>query len=206
MVNAMDTPGRPTNQLTASQYLRFSTRYLHESLESQIDWSAALSNLAGYCRLLARIQSVQRPVDNALDALLPKAPDQPHERRNAAWLDRDLAWATAQPDGPDKVPQREPVDVSWIGTPAEAAGVAYVFEGSTLGAAVLAKQARDNLGASPDAGCEYLSAYGSQTVPRWRQTQQWLDRSLATEADTAAAAAAAQRAFLAYAQAIGGQS
>lgn len=198
----MEKTGSATSQLTASQYLRFSTRFLHDSLESQVDWKTALSSLAGYCQLLASIRTVQRPVDRILAELLP---DEPAERRNASWIDRDLQWAAGRPGAPTVTPDRQDADLSWITEPAQAAGAVYVFEGSTLGAAVLAKQVRENLGATADAGCEYFSAYGDQTVPRWRQTKAWLDERLTTQEQLDAAAQAAQRTFMAYADAVGGR-
>lgn len=200
--------GDSPNQLSASEYLRFSTRCLHDSLESQIDWGSALSDLACYSQLLARIRSVQRPFDRVFAELLP---DASVDRRNASWIDQDLQWAAErlaaqQPVDRPRTPAREDSDLSWITTPEQAAGAAYVLEGSTLGAAGLAKQARENLGATPEAGCRYFNGYGNQTVPRWRQTKAWLDEWLTSQEQLDAAAQAAQRTFLAYADAVGGQS
>ncbi|MEO6284473.1 MAG: biliverdin-producing heme oxygenase [Dyadobacter sp.] len=53
-------------------------------------------------------------------------------------------------------------------SPAEALGIMYVLEGSTLGGRILYKHVHETLGLSSERGAAYFWGYGSQTGMLWK--------------------------------------
>ncbi|MCA9258909.1 MAG: hypothetical protein KDA61_06900, partial [Planctomycetales bacterium] len=87
---------------------------------------------------------------------------------------------------------------------AEAAGVAYVVEGSALGGQKLADWANRRLGVSATGGGRFFHGNGTQTRAQWLGVTSWLDRVLNTDQQASLATAAAKRTFLIYASQLKG--
>lgn len=97
------------------------------------------------------------------------------------------------------------VGVSWMpGSFAQAAGLMYVLEGSTLGGNILAERVPKIFAGQVAAECtHYFRAYGSETMRLWREYCDFLDRFGEAHADLQAECiAAASSAFTALEEAF----
>lgn len=188
--------GESEGLISPSASLRQSTEQLHRSVEAQIPWASYLSTVERYADLLSRLACLVTAADGAVEQ--QAAPDQPWltRRRTAAALEADLRALAARGVTPSTL--YEPVDFAWVASPAAAAGVLYVLEGSALGAAHLSRIAARDLTITPADGGSYLAGYGQQAARHWREVRDWLDRTLAAPADLDTAVDAARRTFLSY--------
>jgi heme oxygenase len=82
-----------------------------------------------------------------------------------------------------------------VATPAEAMGVLYVLEGSTLGAVAIARALRERLPTAFALASAYVSAYGAETARRWREVQDALVRTAASTVEADVIVAHAKRTF-----------
>lgn len=147
------------------QRLRRETHAQHEAVEAN-RFNAALGagtvTAADAAWFLGKLYGFVAPCEAALQAhaaALDPAWELP-ARRRAHFIPADLA---------DLGAATQPLPLSsWLpplATEAQALGVLYVLEGSTLGGQVIARQLEKNgLGAAR----RYFTAYGALTGPRWQ--------------------------------------
>ena len=102
--------------------------------------------------------------------------------RKSEWLDEDVG-----PIVSSQFPQAGRVSAH-AANAAEAWGALYVFEGSTLGAVVMARLVED-------ATFRYLQGYGAETEAMWSSMKVILDDAIRSEEDLACSVTAARRVF-----------
>jgi heme oxygenase len=164
--------------------LKAHTHALHERLDARIMSLEPFADRARYGRFLRVQYRFQDTVEAGIDAatLSPFVPDLA-ERRRLYLIARDIA------DLGLEAPPAEPV--ARLSTAAEMLGWLYVAEGSTLGAAFLAKEAQ-KLGLDESFGARHLAPHPGGRGLHWRRFTQALDAApLGAEGDALAAAAAA---------------
>jgi heme oxygenase len=156
--------------------LRLATASRHQALEEDLNVIERLGSPPDRRALVARYYGMHAAADFALQTWLGSMRDLDYSaRRRTPLLLRDLAaLGLAVPplaDGP----------AITVSSQAEALGLLYVLEGSTLGGRVirktLAAQGIDDLGLS------FLDPYGAETGNRWKQFLAVLDRDGAHDVD-----------------------
>lgn len=161
--------------------LRAETRTAHEALETDLDIFRHLASEAGRRRLARLFHGLHAGAEAVLAPWLAAVPGLDWEaRRRRPVLDRDLAHL-GEPAPP-------PCPVARPGSRAEALGLLYVLEGSTLGGQVIRKQLLKQ-GRSLD-GVSFLDPYGADTGPRWKSFLAVLDRECPADDPNAGQAAA----------------
>jgi len=174
------------------QRLRHETSAQHEAVEAN-PFNEALGagtvTAAQAAWFLGKLYGFMQPLEDQLATLAP-ALDPAWElpaRRRAHLIPADLADLL----GPAAItPPRCPV-LPPLTTPAQALGVLYVLEGSTLGGQVIARQLEK---AGLGAARRYFTAYGALTGPRWQTTCRLLTEA-ATPENENEIVASAQRTF-----------
>lgn len=135
--------------------LRAATRQLHEHLEERFDAVRLLSDGASRAETLRRYASFHLPADAILGQALRHIPTLEMECRARGHLltphAQDWAWI----DFP------EPAGV------ADALGMLYVVEGTSLGGNVILKRLRDNGADSLEFA--FLHPYGTDTGLMWKR-------------------------------------
>lgn len=159
--------------------LRAETAACHQRLEAR---SAVLERAASPDRrggLVLAFHRLHSAADAGLAPLLAGSPGLDYRRRRRLPLLRaDLASLRVRP-GPRPAPPSPTCQ-------AEAMGMLYVLEGSTLGAQVIR---RDLARAGADfRGLSFLDPYGAETGAMWRSFLAVLTRTAGEQADGAAAA------------------
>lgn len=159
MTTAADTTSEPR-----SRHLKSLTREVHEHLDNSIMSMATFASLEGYVPFLKVQYLFHLAVDplyreEGLKALLPDL----LARRRLPLAAADLAdLAIDRPEaGPPVFAPGARVDVP------TALGWCYVAEGSTMGAALLRKEAA-KLGLSDDFGARHLAPAPEGPAPHWR--------------------------------------
>lgn len=191
------------NNSDASSALKLGTDDLHRQVEESIDWRSNLEELGAYEQFLAKICHFISPADRIIEEYFGGSESWIQTRRTAAWAQSDLRELVAARPGAEHV---ESVDgeasadelYRWVKGPADAAGILYVLEGSTMGSLFLCNLACSNFDSPADAPVKFLSAYGKDTARRWQETKLWLDGFLSTESEIAAAISAARNMFQIY--------
>ncbi|MCH9827514.1 MAG: biliverdin-producing heme oxygenase [Gammaproteobacteria bacterium] len=148
-----------------SDALRYATRGRHERLHewmARADPFASRERYRRYLRVQHAFLDCAAAYGPALDAVLLE----PLVWRCMA-LDRDLADLGASVAA-TSIPA-DPVE------PAHALGWLYVSEGSTLGAALLLREATEHLGLSTDFGARHLAAPPAGRAESWRRFRQSID-------------------------------
>lgn len=177
-----------------SQVLKSATAEAHTRLESVVDARRLLAgpiSLADYARLLIgnyRWHALLEPAILPWMASLPEL-DYAGQRRKLPALEADLRALNLVPAAQL---QQLPARVA-AASLAEALGLLYVLEGSTLGGSVI----RRSLEKQPELAdaLHYYGLYGESLGARWKQFQQLLDRHLQAPGDLRLACDAAQCAF-----------
>ncbi|WBU65367.1 biliverdin-producing heme oxygenase [Paracoccus aerodenitrificans] len=180
----------PAAELPLTKYLRQTTEITHDGVDDLIQKSGAFDCAAKYrnflkvqYQLFADVEPLYHRED--LQNLIPDL--QSRSRLNAVRTDAD-ALGVDLTEG-----LLACCDLSEIDR-AEAAGWLYVTEGSKLGAAFLAKAAQ-KLGITEENGAAHLAPSPEGRAADWREFIFALNDPYWSEADTAAAAHAAQAAF-----------
>lgn len=174
------------------QRLRRDTHAQHEAVEANPfneALGAGTATAAQTAWFLGKLYGFVQPLEKQLAALAPTL-DPAWElpaRRRAHLIPADLADLLG-PAAP--LPPPCPV-LPPLATPAQALGVLYVLEGSTLGGQVIARQLEK---AGLGAARRYFTAYGALTGPRWQATCRLLAEA-ATPENEAEIVASAQRTF-----------
>jgi heme oxygenase len=147
--------------------LRAETQTAHQALEADLDIFNHLTSEPGRRRLARRFHGLHAGAEAVLAPWLAAVPGLDYEaRRRRPALDRDLAHF--------REPAPLPCPVPAPASRAEALGLLYVLEGSTLGGQVIRKQLLKQ-GQSLD-GLSFLDPYGAETGPRWKSFLAVLDR------------------------------
>jgi len=147
--------------------VREATRDMHEALERRLDILSRMETLEGRKVLAERFHALHAGVEAAIASTLQQLPDLNFEdRRRTALLAADLQALGVAPAPPASIKRAE--------STAEALGLLYVLEGSSLGGKVIRKQAMAR-GLDMD-GLSFLSPYGEQTGQYWRAFLDVLDR------------------------------
>lgn len=161
--------------------LRAETRAAHEALEADLDIFHHLASDAGRRRLARRFHGLHAGAEAVLAPWLAALPGLDYEaRRRRPALDRDLAHF-GEPS-PTPCPLADPA------SRAEALGLFYVLEGSTLGGQVIRK--RLLAGGQTLDGVSFLDPYGADTGSRWKAFLAVLDRECPPDRPEAGEAAA----------------
>jgi heme oxygenase len=166
----------------ASATLRSTTADLHERVDARV--RRFLAKGVEGCRDFLRVsQGIVVPWEQELRRFSwPEALRVNDRLCKSAWLEEDIGqFASSQIAKAGRVSAN-------AANAAEAWGALYVFEGSTLGAVVIAKVVED-------ASFRYLQGYGAETQAMWRSMKVILDDVIRSEEDLAGSVTAARRMF-----------
>lgn len=195
----------PVDPVAAHRGLRAATAAAHARTEALLDGPARCSRRDSYHELLQWfgvlhevLEPVLRVIDRRVGGRLDTA-----RRARLPWLHADLAALGGTPARRWAVSTRAAVRDLRADGVAEAIGLQYVLEGSTLGGRVLAAIAHRELGVDRDHGGRYLHGYGSATARRWQEWWQGLP-GLVGDVDLPAVERSAQAAFAAFERAATG--
>lgn len=165
----------------AHRLLRRSTRAAHTRLEASVDLPTRLADPVERARVVQGFAALHAAIEDAAEPWLADVPSLGFsERRRTGLLARDLADL-----GVGHLP---PAPLA-AGDSAEAMGMLYVAEGSTLGGQVIRRSVTDM------AGLGFLDPYGAETGVRWRGFLAVLEDLARTPDQRAAAIVGARRAF-----------
>ena len=149
--------------------LRQQTRDLHQAVDDRFSASGAITTRAGYRLFLSTMAAMHAQFGHAADRAVERAGLAPRAGDHWQRLMADLGCHGVFPSVP--VPGRHNPDVD--------AGVAYVLEGSALGAQLLLKQVRDaEIGG---LGMGYLQSLCDERQVRWARYCRWLDTASVDE-------------------------
>jgi heme oxygenase len=148
--------------------LRGETASEHVRLERVTGMMSPHLTVDGYRRYLLEMGAVHAALEprlSGLEGLAAALPDV-EQRRKLPLLERDLAALGVSPSAlADLARSRPPPPCSGV---AEALGVLYVLEGSTLGGRLIRRHLEAVLGSSVAGATSYLDAYGEVGGP-WRR-------------------------------------
>lgn len=167
--------------------LRAETADSHQRLEESLDLFTKVAERGSRRRLVERFHGLHAGAEQALAPWLAAIDGlEFDDRSRLPHLRRDLK--TLGVSGEAAIcPVATPADA------AEALGLFYVLEGSTLGGHMIGKQlARDGV---DDEGLTFLNPYGAAVGERWRAFMTVLERETASASDRDAAVAGARRGF-----------
>lgn len=157
--------------------LRTETALAHRDLESRLDLASDTLDVPRYVRLLRNFRRATAAYETVVASVLP-APLQPmfESRRKTAMLDDDLRFFDARPD--DHAPEQAAME-HLVGLDRHAAvGAMYVFEGSTLGGAVVARHLERQLGLKTLQGRSYFTPYPGRTGAMWHAFKERVDATV----------------------------
>jgi heme oxygenase len=168
----------------ASSTLRASTANLHERVDARV--RRLLANGVEGCLDFLRVsQGIVVPWERELRRFSWPEELRVRDRlRKSEWLAEDV--------GPFQAGRVS----AHAANAAEAWGALYVFEGSTLGAVVMARLVED-------ATFRYLQGYGAETEAMWSSMKVILDDAIRSEEDLAGSVTAARRVFAQFEKELG---
>lgn len=193
MTSVQPDPTPMTATPLLSERLRNETAALHERMHQLMAVADPFANRAAFARFVAVQYLFQRDLgpllaDRALAALLPDLDSRGREEAARS----DLADLGAE------IP-RDIVAGQSVTLPA-GLGWLYVSEGSTLGAALLLKEAKERLGLSETFGARNLAAYPGGRAAAWKRFVAALDAANHDPADQDQVIAGANAAFERFGQ------
>lgn len=171
----------------AHQRLREATRDDHQRLEDSVQILTRIGTLEGRRGLVVQFHSLHAEVEAAIAPWLANIGALDFAaRRRTSLLERDIAalGTTAARCGDDPVA---------VGSRAEALGMMYVLEGSTLGGRVIRRNVETRGGDM--RGLSFLDPYGERVGERWKSFLAVLAGAARTPADTDALLAGARAGF-----------
>jgi|SRR5690554_6732347 len=195
---AMEQASFPDQSLL--QQLRQATYSSHRRIEQNARLARLLAkdlSRAEYQEVLARLLGFVEPLEERLQAL-PEAPliqAALGKRTKAPWLVRDLLSLGSSPEAIASIPRASDPDLPAVRSLAEAAGVLYVLEGSTLGGQLISRHLAQSLGVTPGQGGSFYGGYGPDHGRMWSQFRHWLARLGPEECPVRQATAAAVQTF-----------
>ncbi|MBX3483817.1 biliverdin-producing heme oxygenase [Phenylobacterium sp.] len=160
--------------------LRDATHAHHVRLETRIDILNRIATAEGRRELVGRFHALHAAAEHALAPFLAGIDGLDFDaRRRSARLAGDLADLGTAPGAPSA-----PIVVRGV---AEALGLMYVLEGSTLGGRVIRKHVESRGGDM--RGLSFLDPYGADAGERWRAFLGVLDAEADVEGLVAGAVA-----------------
>ncbi|CAG8871144.1 hypothetical protein PS627_04325 [Pseudomonas fluorescens] len=187
-----DASGKsPSPLLTA---LRQGTGPCHRALEDRLPFFDERFDHPAYRRLVCAYYGFHAPLEQALAGFLPAI--DPQRRLKTPALVTDLQNLGLTPAQIDALPLCR--DLPHIADEAQALGVAYVLEGSTLGGQVLKRAMAERLAIGAGNGGAFLDVYGSETGSLWRGFLHYLGTAPDSPADQARVAQAAIDTFTCF--------
>lgn len=185
----------PMTTALLSERLRTETAALHERMHQLMGSANPFADRDAYARFVAVQYLFQRDIaplfaDPSVAALLPDVDTRGRERDARADL-ADLGVAVPT-DTVAGAAVTMPAALGWL----------YVSEGSTLGAALLLKEAKDKLGLSETFGARNLAAYPGGRAPAWKRFVAALDAANYAREDQDRVVAGAVAAFERFGQLI----
>jgi len=172
----------------AATRLRAATETLHRRVEASLDIMPRLADPALRPALIRRYAAFHIPADASLAPHLEGVPGLDFRGRSRAPLLGRFVGGRPLPAFP--VPASR----------AEALGMLYVLEGSTLGGRELAKRLDHLFGPGTIAGRRFFSGRAADTGRAWRAFLDRLERAEIDAATSAEVIAAAQETFAAFEQ------
>lgn len=149
--------------------LKLETEAQHLRMHALMERAQPFSSREHYARFVAIQYLFQRDVGRLFDDARVQAVVSDLDARgrlDAALADlRDLGAPVPEAGAPATLGVAMPAALGWL----------YVSEGSTLGAAFLFKEARDQLGLSAEFGARNLAAYPEGRAKVWRRFVESLD-------------------------------
>lgn len=144
--------------------LKKETATAHQNLEKQlVPFMKKVNSAAAYGRLLQFFYGFTAPAEHLLDKNLVHHPiSYSSQRRKADWILADLNNLS---DYHEK--QTFCQNLPDISNAAEAMGMLYVLEGSTLGGSIIAKMLQSKLSHVPEATYQFFEGYKEKTFPYW---------------------------------------
>lgn len=177
----MTTAPDVSDQTSALARLRAATGAVHQRLELRLDAVEQLADRTRRDALVHRYAALHLPADEALSSLLHEVDGLDYRARSRTPLLAHLAGPVEHPAFPSP------------GSRAEALGMLYVLEGSTLGGRLILRElARRGV---EDARLAFLDPYGGETGRLWRGFLQVLEREAVHYLSLAQAEAGAMRGF-----------
>lgn len=173
--------------------LKRSTHQAHLDAEAAVAFIRPGGTLDDYRHFLSRLLGFHAPIEDVFagHAGLAAVGFDAAARRKRTLLEQDLRELGVDPDA---APRCRALPA--CADTAQALGVGYVIEGSTLGgAAVRSRMA--HLDPAARAATTFLRGYRDQTGPRWRAFCALAHRELGAEADLTRAITAARATFAA---------
>jgi len=172
--------------VAASETLKRHTRPAHEALDASLGALIAADPDHGIEVLLRAALDVVPAWEARLRSVAwPSTLDAARRLRKTEWLEQDLGESAGAAEA------AAPLE------PPEAWGALYVFEGSTLGSAVIRRISSHRARHS-----RYLAGYGDETAAMWTRFKEHLDRAFSSRQDVTRAAAAARRVFSEFSAAV----
>jgi heme oxygenase len=161
--------------------VRDATRAAHSQLEERLDIFARLAVPANRARLVARFYGFHAGAERAVSPVLAALPglDYPDRRRTPLLLDDLAAMGVGEPHD---LALWTPLRASSV---AEALGLLYVLEGSTLGGKIIRRQVV--AGGGTMIGLSFLDPYRERSGERWHAFLAVVAREISAEDRTAAA-------------------
>lgn len=144
--------------------LKAGTEQAHLQIEARVDMAESFASLGRYRGLVERFYGFHASWDPRMEEALAD-PGFTAPRRKLPLVLRDLRAL-----GAEASISSLPVctDIAPMASRAAALGSMYVIEGSTLGGALLAKEAERRLELTAATGCAYFRSYGREVGPMWK--------------------------------------
>jgi heme oxygenase (biliverdin-IX-beta and delta-forming) len=171
------------NALPMATEVKNATQSLHAEVEELLlPRLAAIKTEGDYAVVLKMFYGFFQPLEKRLQQQVPPAdlPDL-HERRKAHSILRDLQMLGQNPANLSLCHLLPPV-----ANTAQAFGVLYVLEGSTLGGRTIARVLSKN-GAVPENALTFFSGYNEETGNKWKAFLAALNKQENTAAVTESA-------------------
>ena len=190
------------------QALRQATQSHHRQIEQNERLTRLLQpdlTLREYQDILGRMLGFLEPLEEAI-ATSPEAPllqADLGDRRKASWLVQDLLSLGLDASAIAAIPRMPAHGLPTVTTQAEAAGVLYVLEGSTLGGQLISRHLARSLNIEPEQGGRFYAGYGQDNGRMWSLFRQWLGALTLDDRQIQQAASAAVQTFAAMDQWLG---
>ena len=162
----------------ASQHLKQETAAAHRNIEGAFPVMRPDFSLEEYRGLLIKLYGFYKSIEDKMTDVFAKSDVQfdYEPRKKIKLLAADLRSQGVSEEEIRDIKVFNP----WIQslTLAEAFGILYVLEGSTLGGQFITKQLNARFALSPENGISFFHSYGPQTGLMWKQFQGHLNAQL----------------------------
>jgi len=159
--------------------LRQQTSVVHQRLENRLQLFSNVSSMAGYGEHLQKLHECFRQAEAKVSVFASDLPLNWSERKKLPWLEQDLAALKLIPIAQEneKCPPCASV--------AEAMGMLYVMEGSSLGGRVISAHYGALLGLNPQTGLRFFTGHGESTGILWKEFLRALESLIAADPERA---------------------